>query len=150
VDPEDFVMSTGLFEEATQFIEEWEPLKKYHFEAKYLDDLKAQLTRKFKPDKAYYAAIKKSSITIEDGEGLDIAIRKKAGTEEEKVGIIFKKDLQQLDELKRLMAQIEKEGEQFNNILVVLYGNTDGEIREKLNSFLNGRQRKAAVTIISR
>jgi UDP-N-acetyl-D-mannosaminuronic acid transferase (WecB/TagA/CpsF family) len=143
-------MSTGLVEETTQFIQEWEPMKKYHFEAKYLDDLKAQLTRKFKPDKAYYAAIKKSSITIEDGEGLDIAIRKKVGAEEERVGIIFKKDLQQLAELKRLMTQIEKEEEQFKNILVVLYGDTDGEIREKLESYLNGRKQKATVTIISR
>jgi hypothetical protein len=143
-------MTTGLVEETTRFIEEWEPMKKYHFEAKYLDDLKAQLTRKFKPDKAYYAAIKKSSITIEDGDGLDIAIRRKSGTEEENVGIIFKKDLRQLDELKRLMAQIEKEGERFRNILVVLYGTTDGEIREKLSTFLNGRERKATVTVISR
>jgi hypothetical protein len=143
-------MSTGLVEETTQFIEEWEPMKKYHFEAKYLDDLKAQLIRKFKPDKAYYAAIKKSSITIEDGEGLDIAIRKKVGAEEERVGIIFKKDLRQMAELKRLMTQIEKEEEQFKNILVVLYGETDGDIQEKLNSYLNGRKQKAVVTIISR
>jgi UDP-N-acetyl-D-mannosaminuronic acid transferase (WecB/TagA/CpsF family) len=143
-------MSTGLVEETTQFIKEWEPMKKYHFEAKYLDDLKAQLTRKFKPDKAYYAAIKKSSIIIEDGEGLDIAIRKKVGAEEEQVGIIFKKDLQQLVDLKRLMMQIEKEEEKFTNILVVLYGDTDGEIREKLNSYLNGRKQKAMVTVISR
>jgi UDP-N-acetyl-D-mannosaminuronic acid transferase (WecB/TagA/CpsF family) len=143
-------MSTGLVEETTQFIETWEPMKKYHFEAKYLDDLKAQLIRKFKPDKAYYAAIKKSSITIEDGEGLDIAIRKKVGAEEEQVGIIFKKDLQQLDQLKRLMAQIEKEGAQFKHILIVLYGDTDGEIRDKLSSYINGRQQKAMVTVISR
>jgi hypothetical protein len=143
-------MSTGLVQETTQFIEEWVPMKKYHFEAKYLDDLKAQLQRKFTPDKPYYAAIKKSSVTIEDGEGLDIAIRKKAGLEEEQVGIIFKKDLQQLAELQRLIAQIEKEVVQFKNILVVLYGDTDGEIQEKLNSYLNGRQKKGTVTIISR
>jgi hypothetical protein len=142
-------MSTGLVEETTEFIETWVPMKKYHFEAKYLDDLKAQLIRKFKPDKAYYAAIKKSSITVEDGEGLDIAIKKKIGAEEEDLGIIFKKDLQHLPELKRLMDQIEKEEGQFKHIVIVLYGDTDAEIRGKLDSFLNG-QKKATVTVISR
>jgi UDP-N-acetyl-D-mannosaminuronic acid transferase (WecB/TagA/CpsF family) len=143
-------MSTGLAQEATQFIEEWVPMKKYHFEAKYLDDLKAQLTRKFTAEKAYYAAIKKSSVIVEDGEGLDISIRKKAGAEVEQVGIIFKKDLRHLPDLKRLLTQIEKEGEKFKNILVVLYGDTDAEIREKLNSFLNGHQQKSTITVISR
>ncbi|MDD1679372.1 MAG: hypothetical protein LUO93_09365 [Methanomicrobiales archaeon] len=143
-------MSTGLVKEATQFIEEWVPMKKYHFEAKYLDDLKAQLTRKFTAEKAYYAAIKKSSVIIEDGKGLDISIRKKAGAEVEQVGIIFKKDLQQLSDLQRLIGKIEQEGSQYKNILVVLYGDTDAEIRDKLNSYLNGRQQKTTITVISR
>lgn len=143
-------MNTGLVQEATQFIEEWVPMKKYHFEAKYLDDLKMQLLRKFTPQKSYYAAIKKSAVTIEDGGGLDIAIRKKAGAGEEKVGIIFKKNLKQLQELQRLIAQIEKEGGMYPTILVVLYGDTDSEIREKLNSYLSGRTQKSAVTVISR
>ena len=140
----------GLVQEATQFIEEWVPMKKYHFEAKYLDDLKMQLQRKFSPQKPYYAAIKKSAVFIEDGKGLDIAIRKKAGAEEEKVGIVFKKDLQQLSDLQRLISQIEKEGEQYKNILIVLFGNTDGEMKEKLDTFLTGRQHKSIVTVISR
>jgi hypothetical protein len=143
-------MSTGLVQEATQFIEEWVPMKKYHFEAKYLDDLKMQLIRKFTPDKPYYAAIKKSAVTIEDGEGLDIAIRKKAGGEEEEIGIIFKKDFRHLPDLQRLIAQVEKESTKFKNIFIVLYGSTDSDIREKLNSFLTGRQQKSTITIITR
>lgn len=143
-------MTAGMIQEATHFIEDWVPRKEYHIEARYLDDLKMQLQRKFVVKQPFMAAARKASVIIEDGKGLDMGIKRKVGQEEESLGIIFKKDLQQLGELRRLISQIEEYERRFKNTVIILLGAPDSDIKEKLNAFLSGRGAGKSVTVISK
>lgn len=143
-------MAAGLIQEAMHVIEDWVPKKEYHIEARYLDDLKIMLQRKFAVKQPFMAAGRKASVTIEDGNGLDMGIKRKVGQEEESLGIIFKKDLQQLNELRRLIAQIEGYERRFKNTVVILLGASDSDMKEKLNTFLSGHGAGKSVTVISK
>ena len=143
-------MSTGLVEETTQFIQDWNPMKEYHFEARYLDDLKMQMQRKFTIRQPFVPASKRVSMAIVDGPSMDIGIKKKGGQQEESVGVIFKKNFQRLDELQQLIKQIQVKEKQYTNILVILFGDTDAEMKSKLESFLSMQEPKIKIQIISK
>ena len=143
-------MSTGLVEETTQFIQDWNPMKEYHFEARYLDDLKMQMQRKFTIRQTFVPASKRVSMAIEDGPSMDIGIKKKVGQQVESVGVIFKKNFQRLDELQQLIKQIQAKEKRYTNILVILFGDTDAEMKGKLESFLSMQEPKIKIQIISK
>ncbi len=143
-------MSTGLVEETTQFIQDWNPMKEYHFEARYLDDLKEQMKRKFTVRQPFVPASKRVSVAIEDGPSMEIGIKKKIGQQEESLGVIFKKNLQRLDELRLLIQQIQDEEKRHKTILVILFGETDGEMKGKLESFLSMQESKVNIQIITK
>jgi len=143
-------MAIGLIQDATQFIENWVPRKVYHTEARYLDDLKMQMQKKFIVKQPFMMAAKKVLFSIDDGHGFNIGVIKKIGPDVEALGIIFKKDLQQLGELKRLITQIEQEEKKFNNLIVLLMGKTDIDMKEKLTAYLLGRGLESNILIVTK
>lgn len=143
-------MSDALYQDVLKLVQSWTPRKVYHTESRYLDDLKSFVESKFTSRRDFFTSPKRTSYTITDGPSLNIGIARKQGQEVESLGIIFRKDLQQLATLKRLIDQIEQEEGKYQNLVVLLLGETNQELREKLDAFLARMNQKNKITLIQK
>ncbi|MBW2986380.1 hypothetical protein KY333_03340 [Candidatus Woesearchaeota archaeon] len=115
-----------LFNKVLDLVESWEPQEKYPNEDKYRNDLMAFLREELsKP--SLLGMPQALKIRKESGRALaDIAIN-------EKIGIELKKDLKNQSQVDRLVGQIRRYKKGYNDIIIVLVGNTNVEILDELN-----------------
>ncbi|MEM4365068.1 MAG: hypothetical protein QXJ44_04065 [Candidatus Nitrosocaldus sp.] len=123
---------SSLFEEVVNLIKEWEPKKKYSYESKYRDDLLKFLREKLNRNEGFFGIrlyqYQRLSITKEDGRGLcDIAINKE-------IGIEIKKDLKNKSQVDRLIGQIIGYKKEYQDLIIVLVGNTNDDMVESLRN----------------
>jgi hypothetical protein len=127
----------------------WQPRKTYHIGPNYLDDLKRFLQEKLITPKAFFSG-KKTAIEFVDGKGMDIGVRRKVGPSVEAVGIVMKRDLTTLADLKLLMEQINHAEKNYQEMFVILMGTLTNDMEAKLGAFLANRGSKAKITIVKK
>jgi hypothetical protein len=127
----------------------WQPRKTYHIGPNYLDDLKRFLQEKLITPKTFFSG-KKTAIEFVDGKGMDIGVRRKVGPSVEAVGIVMKRDLTTLADLKLLMEQINHAEKNYQEMFVILMGTLTNDMEAKLGAFLANRGSKAKITIVKK
>lgn len=142
-------MSADLMQDINGLIGIWQPRKTYHIGPNYLDDLKRFLQEKLITPKAFFSG-KKAAIEFVDGKGMDIGVRRKVGPSVEAVGIVMKRDLATLADLKLLMEQVNHAERDYQELFVVLMGTLTNDMEGKLGAFLANKGLKAKITIVKK
>jgi len=142
-------MSADLMQDINGLIGIWQPRKTYHIGPNYLDDLKRFLQEKLITPKAFFSG-KKTAIEFIDGKGMDIGVKRKIGPSVEAVGIVMKRDLATLADLKLLMEQINHAEKDYQEMFVVLMGTLTNDMEGKLGAFLANRTPKAKITVVKK
>ena len=142
-------MSADLMQDINGLIGTWQPRKTYHIGPSYLDDLKRFLQEKLVTPKAFFSG-KKTAIEFVDGKGMDIGVRRKVGTAVEAVGIVMKRDLTTLADLKLLMEQINLAERSYQEMFVILMGTLTNDMEGKLAAFLVNKGSAAKITIVKK
>ncbi len=119
---------SDLFDDSIRAIRSWKPTQKYGDEGKYqkelIDFLRKELDKRQDP----FSLGQKRLITItpEAGRGLcDIGINRQ-------IGIELKKDLKKKAQIDRLAGQIMEFKKEYQDIIIVLVGDTDKDKLELL------------------
>ncbi len=125
-------MFRDLFSEVVSIVNRWVPQKKYDKEPEYRDDLIEFLRRELnKPSYFSFGPPQRISVRREASKGLcDIAV-------DRKIGIELKKDLSKKKQVDRLIGQIVDYKKDYEDILIVLVGNTNKEALELLKDKIN-------------
>ena len=117
-------MSADLMQDINGLIGVWQPRKTYHIGPNYLDDLKRFLQEKLTTPQSFFSG-KKTTIEFVDGKGMDIGVKRKVGPSVEAVGIVMKRDLATLEDLKLLMEQVNSSREGLPGDVPRPHGNPD-------------------------
>jgi hypothetical protein len=142
-------MSADLMQDINGLIGVWQPRKTYHIGPNYLDDLKRFLQDRLTTPKSFFSG-KKTTIEFVDGKGMDIGVKRKIGPSVEAVGIVMKRDLATLADLKLLMEQINHAEKDYQELFLVLMGTLTTDIEGKLAGFLANKGLKAKITIVKK
>jgi hypothetical protein len=142
-------MAEALVKDIGGLIGTWQPRKAYHIYPTYLDDLKKFLQERMKTPASFFAG-KKAGIEFVDGKGMNIGVKRKVGGSVEAVGIVMKRDLITLGDLKLLMDQITSAGKEYPELFVILMGTLTADMEAKLGAFLANRGPGAKVTIVKK
>ena len=142
-------MSADLMQDINGLIGIWQPRKTYHIGPNYLDDLKRFLQEKLITPKAFFSG-KKAAIEFVDGKGMDIGVRRKVGPSVEAVGIVMKRDLITLADLKLLMEQVNRAEKDYQEMFVILMGTLTNDMEGKLGVFLANKGSKAKITVVKK
>jgi hypothetical protein len=142
-------MSADLVQDINGLIGVWQPRKTYHIGPNYLDDLKKFLQERMKPPGSFFAG-KKTALEFIDGRGMDIGVKRKVGPSVESVGIVMKRDLATLADLKLLMEQINRAERNYPELFVILMGTLTADMESKLGAFIANKDPKAKVTILKK
>jgi len=142
-------MSADLMQDINGLIGIWQPRKTYHIGPNYLDDLKRFLQEKLITPKSFFSG-KKTAIEFVDGKGMDIGVRRKVGPSVEAVGIVMKRDLSTLADLKLLMEQINHAERDYQEMFVILMGTLTNDMEGKLGGFLANKGSKAKITVVKK
>ena len=144
-------MTTQLMKDMTGLITSWQPRKVYHSAPRYLDDLKKFVMEKMAlPPALRFSAPKKAAVEFVDGGTLDFGVNRKTGTASESVGVIMKRDLLALPDLKLLMAQIQQEDGKFGEVILLILGQVNPDMEAKLTHFLGERKTKTAYCVMKK
>jgi hypothetical protein len=127
----------------------WQPRKAYHIYPTYLDDLKKFLQERLKTPKSFFSG-KKTSVELVDGKGMDIGVKRKVGSSVETVGIVMKRDLVSLADLRLLMDQINGAEKDYPELFVVLMGTLTADMESKLGTFLANKGPGAKITVVKK
>jgi hypothetical protein len=142
-------MSAALMQDISGLIGIWQPRKTYHIGPNYLEDLKKFLQERMTPAKSFFGG-KKTAVEFVDGKGMDIGVRRKVGPSVEAVGIVMKRDLATLADLRLLMEQVNHAGKEYQEIFVILMGTLTSDMEAKLGGFLANRGPGAKVTVVKK
>jgi hypothetical protein len=142
-------MSADLMQDINGLIGIWQPRKTYHIGPNYLDDLKRFLQEKLITPKAFFSG-KKTAIEFVDGKGMDIGVKRKVGPSVEAVGIVMKRDLATLADLKLLMEQINLAERNYQEMFVILMGTLTNDMEGKLGAFLANKGATAKITVVKK
>jgi hypothetical protein len=143
-------MSAALVQDIGGLIGIWQPRKTYHIGPNYLEDLKKFLQERMAtPAKSFFAA-RKASLEFVDGKGMDIGVKRKVGTQVEAVGIVMKRDLATLADLRLLMEQINHAEKAYPEIFVILMGTLTADMEGKLGGFIANKGAKTKVTVVKK
>jgi len=142
-------MSAALMQDISGLIGIWQPRKTYHIGPNYLEDLKKFLRERMTPAKSFFGG-KKTSLEFVDGKGMDIGVRRKTGPSVETVGIVMKRDLTDLADLRLLMEQINHAEKDYQEIFVILMGTLTADMEAKLGAFLANKGAGAKITIVKK
>jgi hypothetical protein len=142
-------MAETLVKDIGGLIGIWQPRKAYHIYPTYLDDLKKFLQERMKTPASFFAG-KKASVEFVDGKGMDIGVKRKAGTSVESVGIVMKRDLLTLGDLRLLMEQINRAEKEYPELFVILIGTHTADMEAKLAAFLANKGPKAQITVVKK
>ena len=144
-------MTTQLMKDMTGLITTWQPRKVYHSPPRYLDDLKKFVMEKMAlPPALRFSASRKTAVEFVDGGTLDFGVNRKTGTATESVGIIMKRDLLTLPDLRLLMAQIQQEDGKFGEVILLVLGEVNPDMEAKLNHFLTERKSRSAFCVMKK
>jgi hypothetical protein len=127
----------------------WQPRKAYHIYPTYLDDLKKFLQERLRTPASFFSG-KKTSVELVDGKGMDIGVKRKVGSSVEMVGIVMKRDLVSLADLKLLMDQIKGAEKDYPELFVVLMGTLTADMESKLGTFLANKGPGAKITVVKK
>ena len=142
-------MSAALMQDISGLIGIWQPRKTYHIGPNYLEDLKKFLREQMTPARSFFGG-KKTSLEFVDGKGMDIGVRRKTGPSVETVGIVMKRDLTNLADLRLLMEQINHAEKDYQEMFVVLMGTLTNDMEGKLGVFLANKGSKAKITVVKK
>jgi hypothetical protein len=142
-------MSAALMQDISGLIGIWQPRKTYHIGPNYLEDLKRFLQERMTPAKSFFGG-KKTAIEFVDGKGMDIGVRRKVGPSVEAVGIVMKRDLATLADLRLLMEQVNHAEKDYQEIFVILMGTLTNDMEGKLGGFLANKGAKAKITVVKK
>jgi len=143
------VVTEALVKDISGLIGIWQPRKAYHIYPTYLDDLKKFLQERIKTPASFFSG-KKTNLEFVDGKGMDIGVKRKLGPSVEAVGIVMKRDLATLADLKLLMEQINHAERDYQEMFVILMGTLTNDMEGKLGAFLANKDSKAKITIVKK
>jgi hypothetical protein len=143
-------MTTQLLKDVSGLITNWQPRKVYHSAPRYLDDLKKFVQEKMAMPPALRFSGKKTAVEFVDGGTLDFAVNRKTAAATESVGIIMKRDLLTLPDVKLLMTQIQQEEGKFGEVILLILGETNADMESKMQHFLEGRKSKTPFTVMKK
>jgi len=143
-------MSADLMQDISGLIGTWQPRKAYHIGPNYLDDLKRFLQDRMKPGGRSFFSGKKTVLEVVDGKGMDIGVKRKVGSSVEAVGIVMKRDLATLADLRLLMEQISHAENDYQELFVILMGTLTADMESKLGTFLANRGPGARITVVKK
>jgi hypothetical protein len=143
-------MSADLMQDIGGHIGTWQPRKTYHIGPNYLDDLKRFLQERMRtPAKSFFGG-KKTTLEFVDGKGMDIGVKRKTGPSVEAVGIVMKRDLANLADLRLLMEQINHAAKDYQELFVILMGTVTADMEAKLGAFLSNKGSGAKITVVKK
>jgi hypothetical protein len=143
-------MSAALMQDIGGLIGTWQPRKTYHIGPNYLEDLKKFLKERMAaPAKSFFGA-KKTSLEFVDGTGMDIGVKRKTGAQVESVGIVMKRDLATLADLRLLMGQVDHAAKEYQEVFVILMGTLTADMEAKLGAYLANKGAVANVTVVKK
>ncbi len=142
-------MTEALMKDVGGLIGTWQPRKAYHIYPLYLDDLKKFLKERLQIPGSFFSG-KKTKVEFIDGKGMDIGVTRKTGAAVETVGIVMKRDLVTMADLKLLMDQISCAEQAYPEIYVVLMGTLTADMESKLDAFIANSGMKNKVTIVKK
>ena len=142
-------MAEALGKDVSGLIGIWQPRKAYHIYPAYLEDLKKFLQERMKAPGSFFAG-RKAGIEFVDGKGMDIGVKRKTGPQVEAVGIVMKRDLDTLADLRLLMGQVDHAAKDYQEVFVILMGTLTADMEAKLGGFLANRGPGAKVTIVKK
>jgi hypothetical protein len=143
-------MSADLMQDINGLIGIWQPRKTYHIGPNYLEDLKRFLKERMgTPAKSFFSG-KKTSLEFVDGKGMDIGVKRKVGPSVESVGIVMKRDLTTLADLRLLMEQINHAEKDYPELFVILMGTLTADMESKLGAYLANKGPKAKITVVKK
>jgi hypothetical protein len=93
---------------------------------------------------------KKTAVEFVDGGTLDFSVNRKTAAASESVGIIMKRDLLTLADLKLLMAQVQQEESKFHEVILLILGEVNADMEGKLQHFLEGRKSKTTFSVMKK
>ena len=144
-------MSAALMQDIGGLIGTWQPRKTYHIGPNYLEDLKKFLQDRMKaPAKSFFSGGRKTTLEFVDGKGMDIGVRRKVGPQVEAVGIVMKRDLTTLADLKLLMDQIDHAEKDYPELFVILMGTLTSDMEAKLGAFIANKGPGARITVVKK
>ena len=141
-------MSADLMQDIGGLIALWQPRKTYHIGPNYLGDLKKFLQDQMKP--ASFFAGRRVALEFVDGKSMDIGVKRKTGAQMETVGIVMKRDLTTLADLRVLMEQVNRAEKEYQGIYVILMGILTSEMEDKLRAFVANKGPGAKITIVKK
>jgi len=142
-------MSAALMQDIGGLIGVWQPRKTYHIGPNYLEDLKKFLQERMTPAKSFFGG-KKTSLEFVDGKGMDIGVKRKTGSQVEAVGIVMKRDLTTLADLRLLMGQIDHAEKDYQEVFVILMGTLTADMEDKLSAFLANKGAGAKISVVKK
>jgi len=142
-------MTEALVKDVNGLIGIWQPRKAYHIYPTYLEDLKKFLQERLRGPGSFFSG-KRMSIEFVDGKGMDIGVRRKAGSAVESVGIVMKRDLITLGDLKVVMEQINQAEQVYPELFVILMGTQTADMESKLSTFLANKGPKVQITVVKK
>ena len=142
-------MSADLMQDINGLIGIWQPRKTYHIGPNYLEDLKKFLQERMTPAKSFFGG-KKTSLEFVDGKGMDIGVKRKSGPQVEAVGIVMKRDLTNLADLRLLMEQINLAEKDYQEMFLILMGTLTTDMESKLGAFLANKAPVPKITIVKK
>ena len=142
-------MSAALMQDIGGLIGVWQPRKTYHIGPNYLDDLKRFLQERMAPAKSFFGG-KKTTVEFVDGKGMDIGVKRKTGPQVEAVGIVMKRDLTTLADLRLVMEQINHAEKEYPEIFVILMGTQTADMEAKLGAFIANKGPGAKITLVKK
>jgi hypothetical protein len=144
-------MTTQLMKDVSGLITSWQPRKVYHSAPRYLDDLKKFVQEKMAlPPALRFSGGKKTAVEFVDGGTLDFGVNRRTTAATESVGIIMKRDLLTLPDLRLIMAQIQQEEGKFAEVILLILGEVNADMEVKLQHFLNARKSRTTFTVMKK
>ena len=81
---------------------------------------------------------------------MDIGVKRKVGQTVEAVGIVMKRDLATLEDLKVLMEQVNSAERDYQEMFLILMGTLTADMESKLGAFLANKGSTAKITIVKK
>lgn len=131
-------MAQSLQDEVKEAVSEWKPGERRKFTTRSVDDLEAYLRTYFGPKHKRHDVRPRSS-ALRLSRGMDESLRVAGKEGESGVEIQFVKDLDSPEELRILFGKLEEIAGHENEAVIILTGETNPEMREKLEGYIATR-----------
>jgi len=131
-------MAQSLQEDVKEAVSEWKPGERRKFITRSVDDLEAYLRTYIGPEQKRHDVRSRAS-PLRLSRGLDQSLRITGKDGENGVEIQFVKDLDSPGELRILFGKLDEIAGHEDDAIIILTGETNPEMREKLESYIASR-----------